>query len=97
MNRAISRACGPAKVTVLAFPLDEHRSGFFTPDDLRMLEVVLGVLLQREALEPAYPRAQDLARSLLGAFERGLRDEISLLKAMGGWGRDTSGPATDIG
>ncbi len=73
-------------VVVVAHPLEQHRSGFFTPDDLRMLEVVLGVLLQRDGLDATDPQANALARRLFEAFEHGARDEVSLLKAVGRWG-----------
>ena len=73
----------------MAATLDEHPSGFFTPDDLYLLEVVFDLALKRDSLSMDDPEAAAVAKALIGAFQLGARDETSLLKAVGRWG---SGP-----
>jgi hypothetical protein len=68
-------------------PLDEHHSEFFTPDDLRMLQVALDLAIRRDGMAPNAPEAEEVAKSLIEAFQAGARDETSLLKAIGRWGR----------
>jgi hypothetical protein len=75
----------------LAASLDEHPSGFFTPDDLHLLEVVYDLALRRDSLSADDPKAMGIAKALIGAFQSGARDETSLLKAVGRWGSGSAG------
>jgi hypothetical protein len=81
----------PAKKGKMAASLDEHPSGFFTPDDLHLLEVVFDAALRRDSLTADDPKATEIAKALIGAFQCGARDETSLLKAVGRWGSGFAG------
>jgi hypothetical protein len=67
--------------------LNEYRSEFFTPDDLRILQVALDLAIRRDGMAPNAPEAEHVARLLIKAFQAGARDETSLLKAIGRWGK----------
>jgi hypothetical protein len=62
--------------------MDSRPPGFFTPDDLHLLEVVYGLVLQRDSLSPDSPEAHVVARALIEAFQKGARNHATLLKAV---------------
>ena len=74
-----------AKIKMEVSP-DQDTLGFFTPDDLHLLEVVLDLVLRRDSISPDDPKVVLIARSLISAFQRGARDETTLLKTIGRWG-----------